>query len=311
MPLGGDALALPRPADVEALARLPPGRRPAAVLLEVPNAALSCETPAFAELAAMSRACRAAGMAFHCDGARLWEVAPRYWSTDGKSLADVAALFDSVYVSFYKGLGGAAGAMLLSDDDEFMIAARVWQRRAGGNPYTCAYEVIDCERGFNENVGTYESKWAKAKHVVGGIAKATEGFRRDGRAAVGFRPEVPTCCIVSIYIDGCSTSELNAARDRVLEKTGVKVFNMVRDVGQRKKTFDEILQAKWRGELKTDDGRPEKIQGQPDAAKEEKALHRTVLFFYEPELLKLDTRVFVDAWVNLCEELASETTSAE
>ena len=30
--------------------------------------------------------------------------------------------------------------MLLSDDDEFMIAARVWQRRAGGNPYTCAYE---------------------------------------------------------------------------------------------------------------------------------------------------------------------------
>ena len=86
---------------------------------------------------------------------------------------------------------------------------------------------------------------------------------------------------------------------------------MVRDVGQRKKTFDEILQAKWRGELETDDGRPEKIQGRPDAAKEEKALHKTGLVFYEPELLKLDTRVFVDARVNLCEELASETTSAE
>ena len=52
----------------------------------------------------MSCACRAAGMAPHRDGARLWEVAPRYWSTDGKSIADVAALFDSVYVSFYKGL---------------------------------------------------------------------------------------------------------------------------------------------------------------------------------------------------------------
>ena len=73
-------------------------------------------------------------------------------------------------------------------------------------------------------MGTFEAKWAKAKHVVGGITKATGGFSRDGRAAVGFRPEVPTCCIVSIYIDGCSTSELNAARDRVLESDGGQGF---------------------------------------------------------------------------------------
>ena len=40
------------------------------------------------------------------DGARLWESTHYY----DKSEAQIAALFDSVYVSFYKGLGGIGGA---------------------------------------------------------------------------------------------------------------------------------------------------------------------------------------------------------
>lgn len=198
--LGDSADVLPRVADVEALAGLPEGERPAVILLEVPNASLNCDTYAFSELAAMSRACRAAGIVFHCDGARIWEAGPYYQATDGKSLADVAALFDSVYVSFYKGLGGAAGAMLLSDDDGFMLSARIWQRRAGGNPYTSAYELIDCERGFNENVGTFQAQWAKGREIVEGITLATEKFRNDGKALIEFRPEAPKCSIVLIYI---------------------------------------------------------------------------------------------------------------
>jgi threonine aldolase len=307
--LGGDDAEerLPTAADVEALVRLPLEERPAAVLMEVPHAALGCATPAFSELEAMSRACRAAGVAFHCDGARLWEVAPHYETTAGKSLADIAALFDSVYVSFFKGLAGAAGAMLVSDDAELMLAAWVWQRRAGGNPYTCAYELIDCERGFNENIGTFEAKLAKAKEVVESVTKATARFQTDGQAIVGFLPEVPTCCIVRIQVHGYSTSELNAARDKVLERTGVKVFNAMRLTGQKKTTFDEILQEKWRADLATDDGSTEGIKTQPDSAQEEKGTHRTVMFFRDTEGIKIDTAVYVDAWVSLCEELASGT----
>ena len=62
------------------------------------------------------------------DGARLWEArecfAPR-------SLADLCAPFDSVYVSFYKGIGALAGAMLLGPED-FIAEARIWRRRQGG-----------------------------------------------------------------------------------------------------------------------------------------------------------------------------------
>ena len=43
------------------------------------------------------------------DGARLWEAMSGF----GKDPHEVAMGFDSVYVSFYKGIGGLGGAMLL------------------------------------------------------------------------------------------------------------------------------------------------------------------------------------------------------
>ena len=42
------------------------------------------------------------------DGARLWQCALLYQRT----LAEIADLFDTVYVSFYKDLGAPAGAAL-------------------------------------------------------------------------------------------------------------------------------------------------------------------------------------------------------
>jgi len=51
----------------------------------------------------------------------LWEAAPFY----DRSHAEIAALFDSVYVSFYKGLGALAGA-ILAGPAPFREQARVW-----------------------------------------------------------------------------------------------------------------------------------------------------------------------------------------
>ena len=47
------------------------------------------------------------------------------------ALAEIAALFDTVYVSFYKGLGGVAGGMLLGEED-VIAEAREWRHRHGG-----------------------------------------------------------------------------------------------------------------------------------------------------------------------------------
>jgi threonine aldolase len=69
----------------------------------------------------------------HLDGARLWEAAP-YYATKKKTIADVAGLFDSVYVSFYKGLGGIAGCCVAGETD-VVEELSVWRTRHGGRTF--------------------------------------------------------------------------------------------------------------------------------------------------------------------------------
>jgi Beta-eliminating lyase len=307
--LGNDSNSLPTVAEIESMAKLPEGERPAMILLEIPNASLGCDAFAFSELTQISRICKDAGIKMHCDGARIWEIEPYYRLTHEKSFRDIAALFDSVYVSFYKGLGGSSGAMLLSNDADFMLSARIWQRRAGGNPYTSMYELIDCERGFNENIGTFDKKWLKMKEIVYGISQATKKYQKDGEPVVSFRRSVPTCCIAFIYLHGYTTDELNAARDRVLQNTGVKVFNSVRRMWE-KKSFDDVLIDKWEKGLKiSNENTGENTKEHLESSAGERSLHKTAYMIYSPEMLNLGLTTYVEAWVNLCEELARETNA--
>ena len=59
-------------------------------------------------------------------GRRIWESAPRL----GHPPAEIAALADSVYVSFYKGLGGLAGAAVAGPEEE-VAQARLWRTPDG------------------------------------------------------------------------------------------------------------------------------------------------------------------------------------
>ncbi|WP_426317896.1 threonine aldolase family protein [Pseudoduganella sp. R-43] len=102
--------------------------RLAAVALELPARELGGQSPRWDELAAIKSHCREHGIHLHMDGARLWEAAAGY----GRAPAEVAAGFDSVYVSLYKGIGGLGGAMLLGSRD-FIARAQEWFRRQGGN----------------------------------------------------------------------------------------------------------------------------------------------------------------------------------
>lgn len=103
----------------------------AAVVVELPLRNAGFRTLSWEELAAMSAWCRGQGIAFHLDGARLWETQPFY----GRSLAEIAALADSVYVSLYKGLGAPGGA-LIAGDAAFLDTLKPWRSRMGGNLYT-------------------------------------------------------------------------------------------------------------------------------------------------------------------------------
>jgi threonine aldolase len=99
----------------------------AAVVWELPQRDLGGLLPEWDDLVAQVEAVQARGAAAHLDGARLWEAQPFY----GRPHAEIAGLFDSVYVSLYKGLLGVRGAVLAADAATIGEAG-VWRQRLGG-----------------------------------------------------------------------------------------------------------------------------------------------------------------------------------
>ena len=99
----------------------------ACLLVELPIREAGGLLPDWDQLEALKSLAQQRGVPLHMDGARLWECRPYY----GRSYAEIAAGFASVYVSMYKGLGGIAGAVL-SGDEDFVAEARFWRRRMGG-----------------------------------------------------------------------------------------------------------------------------------------------------------------------------------
>ena len=108
--------------DLQQVAELP-----AALLLELPQRDLGGQLPAWDDLVAQVDWARGRGAAAHLDGARLWEAAAGY----DRPLAEIAGLFDTSYVSFYKGIGALAGCCLAGPDD-VVAQVREWRHRLGG-----------------------------------------------------------------------------------------------------------------------------------------------------------------------------------
>jgi threonine aldolase len=301
--LGSDPHNLPTVDEIKDVLAMPEEDRPAAILIEIPNRELGCQTYSYSELEAISSACRETGVKFHMDGARIWEIEPYYQENSGKSFADIGKLFDSMYVSFYKGLRGSTGAMLLGPDAAFIDEAKKWQRRAGGNAFQLTYEVLDCERGYNENIGTFDSKWRKMKEVVDGATVATSKYKNDeGELIVQFWPENATCCQIRTIFHGFTNDELTAARDGVAEKMGVRVFERLfqRPRQQRKEAVTEATDAGG-NEDKLVEAEIPKTAAASGGGEDDKRY--MIEWMIVKATLKVDTKLFVDAYVSLCEEL--------
>lgn len=81
----------------------------------------------FGQLEAVGALCRALGVGYHLDGARLWNA----HVATGIALARYGELFDTATVSFSKGLGAPIGSVLVGSAER-IAATRVWRKRLGG-----------------------------------------------------------------------------------------------------------------------------------------------------------------------------------
>nr|WP_296073036.1 beta-eliminating lyase-related protein [uncultured Actinoplanes sp.] len=121
----GDPSRLIRLDDLEGVAE-----PVAALLLELPQRDLGGQMPSLEDLFAQVSWARDRGAAVHLDGARLWEAAVGY----GQSPAEIAQFFDTLYVSFYKGVGALPGCCVAGPEKE-IAQVKEWRRRLGGTLY--------------------------------------------------------------------------------------------------------------------------------------------------------------------------------
>ena len=181
--LVGDPNRLLTLADLEAL------REPvAALLLELPQREIGGRLPEWDDLVAQAAWAREHDVALHLDGARLWEAQPYY----DRPHAELAGLFDSVYVSFDKGLGGMAGAVL-AGDAELVAEARVWQRRHGGTLVTMFPYVVAAETALDERLERMPVYLEHARAIAAALATV------DGVEVVPDPPQTP---LFHVHLEG-------------------------------------------------------------------------------------------------------------
>jgi threonine aldolase len=133
----------------------------AAVSIELPIRRAGFKLSPWEQLDAISRWCKAQKVHLHMDGARLWESSSYYQ----KSEADISALFDSVYVSLYKGLGAIGGAVLAGEAD-FIESCKVWRSRLGGNAFTSFPMIVGALDGLDNRLKHIPELVVRAKAIA-------------------------------------------------------------------------------------------------------------------------------------------------
>jgi threonine aldolase len=183
----------------------------AAVTVELPLRRAAFQAPSWEELAGMAAWARDRGTPFHIDGARIWEVAPWY----GKSLAEISALADTVYVSFYKGLGGLGGCALAGSAD-FIRAAKPWRNRYGGDlaiAFPFIVSALDGLTDYLPRMGTYH------RHAIA-IASAVAA------AGLAVHPTVPHGNSFQIHFPVSADALIRAAHT-VAADAGIWLFGRI------------------------------------------------------------------------------------
>ena len=199
-----------RPWLVSDLAAIPD--RLGAIGMELPLREIGGQLPPWEELEAIKVHARARGAHLHMDGARLWEAAAGY----GKPLHEIAAGFDSVYVSLYKGIGGLGGAMLLGTR-EFVERAAEWFRREGDNVIHRSPYVVAAAMQFDGRLAAMPACFERTRFLYGALA---------AHPIIRVNPSAPQANMLHLHLP-VSPARALAIRRKLAEEHGIWMFNRI------------------------------------------------------------------------------------
>lgn len=185
------------------------------LMLELPLRDAGFVLPTWEELEAVVAAARERDAVVHFDGARLWECASHF----GRGLPEIAALADSVYVSFYKTLDGLSGAAL-AGSASLVEEARTWRHRYGGQVFQQFPAALSALIGLDRELPKLPSYVAQAKTVAAALA---EGFAEAGAGWHRVHPQPPHTHQFQVWLP-YAPDVLSEAAVRQAEETGVALF---------------------------------------------------------------------------------------
>ncbi|SFB23533.1 L-threonine aldolase [Collimonas sp. OK607] len=211
-----------RPWTADDLKALPD--RLGAALYELPMREIGGQLPTWEELNAVKEYCHERDIHLHLDGARLWEAATGY----DKPLSSVAAGFDSAYVSFYKGIGGLGGAMLLGKRD-FITRASEWMKRMGGNVYQRSPYVVAAAMRFDEKLARMPAYLQRTRDLYMLLSRYSHWQ---------INPQQPHCNMLHVYFP-VDRDVANAARDQLAREHGIWLFGEARHTALPQQSYIE------------------------------------------------------------------------
>ncbi|QES43053.1 threonine aldolase [Streptomyces venezuelae] len=185
------------------------------LMLELPLRDAGFVLPRWEELEAVVAAARERDAVVHFDGARLWECTPHF----GRSLAEIAGLADSVYVSFYKSLEGLSGAAL-AGPRTLVEEARVWRHRYGGQLFQQFPVAVSALLGLKHTLPRLPEYVAHARVVADALH---EGFAAAGVPWSRVHPERPHTHQFQVWLPYAS-DVLDEACLGQAEETGTLLF---------------------------------------------------------------------------------------
>jgi threonine aldolase len=113
------------------------------------------------EIAVLSRAARARGIAMHLDGARIWNA----HVASGVSLLEYGKHFDTISVCLSKGLGAPIGSVMLSTKAR-VAEARIWRKRYGAVMRQVGIIAAAGHYALDNNIARLSDDHAKAKKIA-------------------------------------------------------------------------------------------------------------------------------------------------